>query len=192
MLKPLPFLLRMELHVLTKAQQPFFPAIHTWKIAPYPFICVYVRRRERNRGRESKREREEESKCMYLLIHVFHYFNISFSVQPPNSNPPRFSSSPLHPLPLCRIPLSPSLSLSLSLFYSISLKARYGVLLRMAARYCSIVAGWRTLSALVISSHEGSLITAAQRASLHPHRPFSYPRCRPNIPASKIHTSQTP
>ncbi len=141
--------------------------------------------RGKERAIEGEREREGGGEQAHVSINmVFHYFNISFSVQPPNSSPPVF----LPPLfTLYPSAVSPSLppSLPLSLSYSISLKARYEVLLRMAARYCSIVAGWRTLSALVISSHEGSLITAAQRASLHPHRPFSYPRCRPQHPGFK-------
>lgn len=146
--------------------------------------------RGKERAIEGEREREGGGEQAHVSINMclslFQHF--LFGPAPKQQPSPFFflPSSPFTPLPY------PPLSLLLSLSYSISLKARYEVLLRMAARYCSIVAGWRTLSALVISSHEGSLITAAQRASLHPHRPFSYPRCRPNIPASKIHTSQTP
>lgn len=149
-------------------------------------MCICEGKRERAIEHAWERERAHVSINMCLSL-----FQRTLFGPAPKHHPSPFlflASSPFTPLPYPPFYCPPSLSLS----YSISLKARYGVLLRMAARYCSIVAGWRTLSALVISSHEGSLITAAQRAFLHPHRPFSYPRCRPNIPASKIHTSQTP
>lgn len=65
-----------------------------------PATCFHMCICEEKREQKKEREREEEeSRCMYLLM-CLSLFQRFLSVQPPNISPPRFSSSPLHPLSL--------------------------------------------------------------------------------------------